>query len=53
LWWNPLVNKSPEKTDPLADGDKVELLVVDGADHFFRDLYAEEIADVVAERIGE
>ncbi len=42
-----------EKTEPLADGDKVELLVVDGADHFFRDLYAEEIADVVAERIGE
>jgi len=27
-------------------------VVVDGADHFFRDLYSEEIADVVAERLG-
>lgn len=42
-----------EKTEPLADGEKIELLVLDGADHFFRDLYAEEIADVVAERIAE
>lgn len=42
-----------EKTAPLADGEKIELVVLDGADHFFRDLYSEEIADVLAERVGE
>jgi pimeloyl-ACP methyl ester carboxylesterase len=38
-----------EKTEPQADGEKVSLSVIDGADHFFRDLYAEEVADLVAE----
>lgn len=42
-----------EKTEPLADGEKIELVVLDGADHFFRDLYSEEIADALAERVGE
>jgi pimeloyl-ACP methyl ester carboxylesterase len=42
-----------EKTEPLADGDKVRLSVIDGADHFFRDLYAEEVADLVAELSGQ
>lgn len=41
------------KTEPLADGEKISLMVVDGADHFFRDLYAEEIADLLEERVGE
>jgi alpha/beta superfamily hydrolase len=36
-----------EKTQPLADGKRVQLKVVDGADHFFRDLYAEDVADAV------
>jgi len=36
-----------EKTQPLADGKRVQLEVVDGADHFFRDLYAEDVADAV------
>ena len=40
-------------SEPLADGEKIELVVLDGADHFFRDLYSEEIADVLAERVGE
>lgn len=36
-----------EKVQPLADGQRVQLLELDGADHFFRDLYAEDIADAV------
>lgn len=42
-----------EKTEPLADGDKVRLEVMDEADHVFRDLYPEEIADALAELVGE
>jgi pimeloyl-ACP methyl ester carboxylesterase len=40
------------KVRPLADDRHVSLVVIDGADHFFRDLYSEEIADVVAEKLG-
>jgi len=40
------------RVGPLADGEHVRLVVIDGADHFFRDLYSEEIADVVAETLG-
>ena len=36
-----------EKTEPLVDGERVQLVVLDGADHFFRDLYAEDIADAL------
>jgi pimeloyl-ACP methyl ester carboxylesterase len=36
---------------PAAKAGKVRILVIDGADHFFRDLYAEEAADVIAEFI--
>jgi alpha/beta superfamily hydrolase len=41
-----------EKVQPLADGQRVKLTVVEGADHFFRDLYAEEIADAVQALLG-
>ena len=41
-----------EKHERLADGERVQLLVIDGADHFFRDLYAEDMADAVAEQLG-
>ncbi|MGE5155428.1 MAG: alpha/beta hydrolase [Bdellovibrio bacteriovorus] len=41
-----------EKVQPQADGERVTLLVLDGADHFFRDLYAEEIADAVQALLG-
>jgi pimeloyl-ACP methyl ester carboxylesterase len=41
-----------EKVQPLADGKRVTLTVLDGADHFFRDLYAEEIADAVQALLG-
>ncbi|WP_373508536.1 alpha/beta hydrolase [Thiocapsa sp.] len=36
-----------EAVQPMADGERVNLIVLDGAEHFFRDLYAEEIADAV------
>ncbi len=42
-----------EKTEPQADGDRIRLSVIDGADHFFRDLYAEEVADLAAELAGD
>jgi alpha/beta superfamily hydrolase len=42
----------PEKVEPLADGERIQLLVIDGADHFFRDLYSEDIADTVAELLA-
>jgi alpha/beta superfamily hydrolase len=38
-----------EKVEPLADGTAISLVTMDGADHFFRDLYSEDIADMVAE----
>lgn len=42
-----------EKVEPLADDGRVTLLVLRGADHFFRDLYAEEIADAVQTLLGD
>lgn len=35
--------------ESLAREGKVRLTVIDGADHFFRDLYAEDTADAIAE----
>jgi len=42
-----------DKMQPLADGDKVRLEVIDGADHFFLDLYSEEVADLIAETLAK
>ena len=36
-----------EATQPLADAGTVELVVVDGANHFFLDFYAEDAADAI------
>jgi pimeloyl-ACP methyl ester carboxylesterase len=41
-----------EKVQPLADQGQVELVVMDGADHFFRDLYAEDLADIIVDHLG-
>lgn len=41
-----------DKVEPLADGQRVQLKVVAGADHFFRDLYAEDVADAVQAMLG-
>ncbi|MCB1876963.1 MAG: alpha/beta hydrolase [Chromatiales bacterium] len=40
-----------EKTEAIADGEHIKLEVMDGADHFFRDLYSEDIADYVVEML--
>ncbi len=32
---------------PMADGRKLRLVAVDGAGHFFRDLFAEDVADAI------
>ncbi len=32
---------------PMADGRKLRMVAVDGAGHFFRDLFAEDVADAV------
>jgi hypothetical protein len=45
---DPAVEGLVEKTEPLADGERVRLVVVDGADNFFRDLYSEDVADTIA-----
>lgn len=36
-----------EKVRPQAAAGKIKLQVLDGADHFFRDLYADDLADAV------
>jgi pimeloyl-ACP methyl ester carboxylesterase len=43
-----VVKGLPERVRPLADGRRVRLAVIDAADHFFRDLFADEMADAVA-----
>ena len=40
-----LVNS--KKFTPLADGKRVQIKVIDGAGHFFRDLFADEAVDVI------
>ena len=39
------------KTQSKIDGDKSKLVIIDGADHFFRDLYSEEIVEAIVEDI--
>jgi len=38
-----------EKVKPQADGKRLRLATVDDADHFFLDLYAEDVADLMEE----
>lgn len=38
---------------PMSEAGDIELTVIDGSDHFFRDLYAEEVVDRAVEFIGE
>lgn len=41
-----------ERIEPVVDGQRVTLLTLEGADHFFRDLYVEDIADAVQHLIA-
>lgn len=38
-----------DKVAPLVDGSQIQLVTIDGADHGFRDLYAEEIVELMVE----
>jgi len=38
-----------DRLTPLVEKGTVELHVIDGSDHFFRDLYAEDMADMISE----
>ncbi|MCC2112693.1 MAG: alpha/beta fold hydrolase [Hyphomicrobiales bacterium] len=38
-----------DAVEPTADGDHVRLTVIDDADHFFLDFYAEDAGDAIAE----
>ena len=40
------------KAAAVADGEQVKLFVIDGADHFFRDLYAEDLVEIIAEELA-
>lgn len=40
-----------EAFEPLAANPALEIIVIDGADHFFRDLYAEDLVEHAAEFI--
>lgn len=42
-----------KRVEPLADGEKVRLEVIQGANHMFRDLYLYDIADQVQVLIDE
>lgn len=42
----------PEAVEPIADGETITLTVIDGADHFFLDFFAEDAADAVEGLIG-
>lgn len=42
----------PARMKPVADGERVKFEVIEDADHFFLDLYAEELADLIEEFRG-
>ncbi len=47
-----VVAELPERMQGVADGERVRFEVIDGAEHFFRDLYAEDLADLVEEFVA-
>jgi len=42
-----------QKVKPVAGKANVEMVVIDGADHYFRDLYAEDLVDQLIEFIAQ
>ncbi len=40
------------RVSPIADGEQLKLVVMEGADHYFRDLYAEEIVEIIVEDLA-
>jgi pimeloyl-ACP methyl ester carboxylesterase len=39
----------PERMGGLADGGHVSTVTIDGADHFFRDFFADDVVDAIAD----
>ena len=48
-----VVPELPEAVEPMADGEKLRFVLIEDADHFFRDFFAEDAADAIMEFIGE
>lgn len=48
-----VVIKSEERFRPLADGQRVRIQVVEGADHFFRFLFADDAVEMVDQFLQE
>lgn len=46
------VSDIPQRMAAVETGTNVELISIDGADHFFMDLYADDLASVVVEFAG-
>ena len=44
-----VVKGLPEAVEPMANGKLISFSLVDDADHFFLDLFAEDVADVMEE----
>lgn len=42
-----------KKVEPLVDDEHINLVVIDGAGHFFRDLYTDEAVDAIAHFIRD
>ncbi len=42
-----------KQVPPVADGEHIQFQLIDGADHFFRDLYAEDVADAILAFMAE
>jgi len=47
-----VVRGLPERVRPLADGKRLRLVVVEDANHFFLDLFAEDVADAIEALTG-
>jgi pimeloyl-ACP methyl ester carboxylesterase len=42
-----------KKVEPLVDDDHIQLVIINGADHFFRDLYTDEAIDAIGHFIRD
>lgn len=47
------VPEVPGRMATIADGERVRLEIIEDADHFFLDFYAEDAADLIAEFVAE
>lgn len=43
----------PEKIEAVKDSGDISVMTVDGADHFFRDFFADDVADFAADFINQ